>query len=97
MKIASIVGTRPNFIKIAALVGEIKKHGAEHMFVHTGQHYDQEMSKLFFDDLRIPKPDINLEVGSGSYAQQAGKVIIKLEQVLKDEKPDLVLVVGDVN
>jgi len=97
MKILSVVGTRPNFIKLGALVNEIKKHDVEHLLVHTGQHYDEEMSKLFFDDLELPKPDINLGVGSGSYGEQIGNIIIKLEKILIKEKPDLVVVVGDVN
>ncbi|MCH7535344.1 MAG: UDP-N-acetylglucosamine 2-epimerase, partial [Bacteroidetes bacterium] len=67
MKIVSIVGTRPNFIKLAALIAEIKKYDIDHVLIHTGQHYDNEMSKLFFDELEIPKPDINLGVCSGSY------------------------------
>ena len=98
MKILSIVGTRPNFMKIAALVDEIKKaKNVEHVLIHTGQHYDKEMSKLFFDDLQLPKPDINLGVGSGSYGEQIGNIIIGLEKVVKEQNPDLVIVVGDVN
>ena len=97
MKILSVVGTRPNFIKLGALVNEIKKHDVEHLLVHTGQHYDDKMSKLFFDDLEMSKPDINLGVGSGSYGEQIGNIILKLEKVLIKEKPDLVVVVGDVN
>jgi UDP-N-acetylglucosamine 2-epimerase (non-hydrolysing) len=97
MKIVSIVGTRPNFIKLAALIGEIKKHKIEHVLVHTGQHYDAEMSKLFFDELEIPKPDINLDVGSGDREEQIQEIIMRLKKVLLREKPDLVIVVGDVN
>lgn len=103
MRILSIVGTRPNFIKLAALVNEFKKHSnIENTLVHTGQHYDKEMSKLFFDELGLPKPDINLGVRSGTYGEQIGDIIIKLEKVklkkgLGKEKPDLVIVVGDVN
>ena len=97
MKIISVVGTRPNFMKISALVNEFKKHDVEHILVHTGQHYDKEMSKLFFDELELPKPDINLGVGSGTYGEQIGNIIIKLEKVLLEQKPDLVVVVGDVN
>ena len=97
MKIVSIVGTRPNFIKIAALINELKKHDIQHILVHTGQHYDKGLSKLFFDDLSLPKPDINLEVGSGTFGDQIGNIIIKLEKVLMKERPDLVIVVGDVN
>lgn len=98
MKIVSVVGTRPNFIKLAALIDEIKKHSSiKHVLVHTGQHYDKEMSKLFFDDLKLPRPDVNLGIGSGSYGEQIGNIIIKLEKVLIREKPDLVIAVGDVN
>lgn len=97
MKIVSIVGTRPNFIKLSALIGEIKNHKIGHILVHTGQHYDKGMSKLFFDDLKLPMPDVNLGVGSGSYGEQTGQIMAKLEKVLIQEKPDLVIVVGDVN
>ena len=83
MKILSVVGTRPNFMKIAPLVEEFKKHKVEHVLVHTGQHYDTKMSKLFFDDLRLPKPDIDLGIGSGNYAEQVGNILIQLEAVLK--------------
>lgn len=97
MKIVSIVGTRPNFMKLAALASEFKKHKINHILVHTGQHYDFWMSKLFFDELKLPKPDINLGVGSGSYAEQIGNIITSLEKALSNENPDLVVVVGDVN
>ncbi|MBN4049079.1 UDP-N-acetylglucosamine 2-epimerase (non-hydrolyzing) [archaeon AH-315-M20] len=97
MKILSVVGTRPNFMKIAPLVEEFKKHKVEHILVHTGQHYDTEMSKLFFDDLELPKPDINLGVGSGSYEEQTIKIKKNLKEILTREKPNLVVVVGDVN
>jgi len=97
MKIVSIVGTRPNFMKIAALVNEFRKHDVEHILVHTGQHYDTEMSKLFFDELEIPKPDINLEVGSGNHGEQIENIIMKIKEILTKEKPGLVIVVGDVN
>ncbi|MBL6992073.1 MAG: UDP-N-acetylglucosamine 2-epimerase (non-hydrolyzing), partial [Bacteriovoracaceae bacterium] len=97
MKILSVVGTRPNFMMIAPLINEINKQKVSHMLVHTGQHYDQEMSKLFFDDLEMPKPDINLGIGSGTNKEQVKKVMRKLEKILEKEKPDLVIVVGDVN
>ena len=98
MKIASVVGTRPNFIKIAPLIREMEKHPEiNNLLVHTGQHYDKQMSKFFFDDLKIPKPDINLGVGSASDATQTANIILKFEESLLKEKPDLVVVVGDVN
>lgn len=97
MKIISIVGTRPNFMKIGPLANEFKKHKIEHILVHTGQHYDKEMSKFFFDDLKIPKPDVDLGVGSETREKQIEMIRQKLEQILKDEKPDAVVVVGDVN
>ena len=97
MKILSVVGTRPNFIKIAALVSEFKKHDISNVLVHTGQHYDQGMSRLFFDDLGLPKPNINLGIGSGEYSEQISKIMTKLDEVIAKEKPDLAVVMGDVN
>ena len=97
MKILSIVGTRPNFMKIAPLVREFRKRRIRHVLVHTGQHYDREMSQLFFDQLQLPKPDVNLGIGSGTVVEQVGRILIALEKVLRDEKPDIVVVVGDVN
>src|SRR3989338_1309626 len=98
MKIASIVGTRPNFMKIAPLVDEFKRHKhIEHILIHTGQHYDKEMSTLFFDDLGLPKPDINLGVGSGSHEEQIKTIRSQLQEILSKEDPDVVVVVGDVN
>ncbi len=97
-KIIIAAGARPNFIKIAPLHREFKKFpDIEHRIVHTGQHYDDNMSKVFFQDLELPLPDLNLDVGSGSHAEQIGKIMIKFEKVVADEKPDLVVVVGDVN
>ncbi|MFC1998996.1 non-hydrolyzing UDP-N-acetylglucosamine 2-epimerase [Chloroflexota bacterium] len=99
MKIISVVATRPNFMKIASIfrASESLKFNTQHMLVHTGQHYDYEMSQIFFDELGLPKPDIYLGVGSGTHAEQTGKVMIEFEKVLYQEKPDLVIVVGDVN
>ena len=105
MKIILVVGARPNFMKIAPLLRAIEKHNASHqspvtihhLLVHTGQHYDYEMSQVFFQDLNLPKPDIYLGVGSGTHAEQTAKVMIEFEKVLLKEKPDLVIVVGDVN
>jgi UDP-N-acetylglucosamine 2-epimerase (non-hydrolysing) len=99
LNVINIVGARPNFMKIAPLIREMNKRGNDfsHLLVHTGQHYDQSMSDNFFQQLEIPEPDINLEVGSGSHAEQTGKIMIEFEKVLLEHKPDLIIVVGDVN
>jgi UDP-N-acetylglucosamine 2-epimerase (non-hydrolysing) len=125
MKIISVVGARPNFMKIAPFIRAINKHNSlicnsqsthnksadqqwsvsggwhneavNHLLVHTGQHYDDRMSRRFFDDLNLPEADINLGIGSGSHAEQVGKTMIGFEKVLHKEKPDWVVVVGDVN
>lgn len=98
MKIANIVGARPNFMKIAPIMKEMRKHSEiEATLIHTGQHYDASMAGQFFEDLQIPPPDVSLEVGSGSHAYQTGEVMKRLEPVFERERPDVVLVVGDVN
>jgi UDP-N-acetylglucosamine 2-epimerase (non-hydrolysing) len=98
MKTINVVGARPNFMKIAPIIREIEKiPGMDWVLVHTGQHYDVEMSEAFFRELAIPKPDINLEVGSGTHARQTGEIMMAFEDVCLQEKPDLILVVGDVN
>ena len=99
MKILHIVGARPNFMKVAPIMREMAKHPHEfeQLLVHTGQHYDDNMSKVFFEELELPWPDVNLDVGSGSHAWQTAQVMLRVEPVLLDYKPDLVLVVGDVN
>lgn len=98
LKIIFVAGARPNFMKIAPLMVEFKKHPLiKTLLVHTGQHYDKKMSQVFFDDLKIPKPKINLGIGSGSQAEQTGKILIEFDKVLEREKPNLVVVVGDVN
>jgi UDP-N-acetylglucosamine 2-epimerase (non-hydrolysing) len=103
MKILSVVGARPNFIKIAPFIAAINKFNQstnqpiEHVLVHTGQHYDTEMSEVFFKELEIPPPDINLEVGSGSHSWQTAEIMKSFEPVLYKEQPDAVVVVGDVN
>jgi UDP-N-acetylglucosamine 2-epimerase (non-hydrolysing) len=103
MKILSVVGARPNFMKIAPFIRAIEKYNDEnedkiqHILLHTGQHYDIRMSEAFFTGLSIPDPDINLEIGSGTHAEQLGNTMIAVEKVLLQHKPDWVVVVGDVN
>jgi len=92
-----VAGARPNFIKIAPLIKELENTDIEYKLIHTGQHYDYNMSKVFFDDLGIPEPDIHLNIGSASHAIQTAKIMIEFEKVLLKAKPSLVLVVGDVN
>ncbi len=98
MKIISVVGARPNFMKVAPFCRALKAHpGVQHVLVHTGQHYDVRMSEQFFQELDIPNPDINLEIGSGTHAEQVGRTMMAFEKVLREEKPDWVVVLGDVN
>jgi UDP-N-acetylglucosamine 2-epimerase (non-hydrolysing) len=109
MKIISVVGARPNFMKIAPFIRAIETYNArlssdgsgkspiQHLLVHTGQHYDDRLSLAFFEALNIPEANINLGVGSGSHAKQVGQTMIEFEKVLIQEKPDWVVVVGDVN
>jgi len=99
MRIVYVIGTRPNFVKTAPVIGALRSRLPEgrHTIVHTGQHYDRLMSEVFFEELGVPEPDFMLEVGSGSHAVQTARTMERLEPVLVDEKPDLVMVPGDVN
>jgi UDP-N-acetylglucosamine 2-epimerase (non-hydrolysing) len=98
IRLLSVVGARPNFMKIAPLVDELKKFpDVEHCLVHSGQHYDEFLSGNFFADLGLPRPDVNLQVGSGSHAVQTAEIMRRIEPVLLDYKPRMLLVVGDVN
>ncbi|MEO8512235.1 MAG: UDP-N-acetylglucosamine 2-epimerase (non-hydrolyzing) [Ignavibacteria bacterium] len=98
-KIISVVGARPNFMKLAPIERELRKHKNlyTHLIVHTGQHYDHKLSSVFFNDLEIPAPDIFLGAGSGTHAEQTAKIMTEFEKVVVKEKPDLVIVFGDVN
>lgn len=97
-KITLVVGARPNFMKVAALVeAMVSDTRWQPYLVHTGQHYDAELSEVFFDQLKLPRPDVNLGVGSGSHASQTAHIMLRFETVLEEHKPDLVVVVGDVN
>jgi UDP-N-acetylglucosamine 2-epimerase (non-hydrolysing) len=98
LKILTVAGARPNFMKVAPLYVAWKRYPAVNPYlVHTGQHYDEQMSDLFFRQLGIPEPDVNLEVGSGSHGLQTARIIERLEPVMGEVQPDLVVVVGDVN
>jgi UDP-N-acetylglucosamine 2-epimerase (non-hydrolysing) len=105
MKLIIIAGARPNFMKVAPLIKAIRSHNSitgsdreiDYRLVHTGQHYDEKMSDIFFTELGIPAPDVNLGVGSGSHAVQTANIMLKFEPVCAQEKPDWIVVVGDVN
>src|SRR5580704_9765784 len=114
VKVVTVVGARPNFMKAAPIIAAISRHNAslasrngghhhlpdiaiQSVLVHTGQHYDEAMSDRFFADLNIPKPDVHLGAGSGSHAAQTADIMKKFEEVLLRERPDLLVVVGDVN
>ncbi len=99
MRIAYVIGTRPNVVKMAPVIAALRRRvpGADHVIVHTGQHYDRMMSEVFIDELRVPEPDHMLGVGSGSHAVQTARVMERLEPVLESAPPDLLIVPGDVN
>ena len=103
-RIVSIVGARPQFVKLAPMCRAVAAHNAkgdgtpvEHVIVHTGQHYDPELSEVFFDELEIPRPDFNLGVGSGPHGRQVGRMLEHFERLLLESRPDAVLVYGDTN
>ena len=97
-KVLHVVGARPNFMKIAPVIAALSPYaGITQRLVHTGQHYDEQMARVFFHELGLPRPDRDLEVGSGSQAEQTAAVMVRFEKVVEEERPDLVVVVGDVN
>jgi UDP-N-acetylglucosamine 2-epimerase (non-hydrolysing) len=99
VKLLYVVGTRPNFVKVAPVLHELRRRlsRAEHVLVHTGQHYDRELSDLFLEELQMPEPDHYLDVGSGAHGAQTGRALERIESVLLQERPDIVIVAGDVN
>jgi UDP-N-acetylglucosamine 2-epimerase (non-hydrolysing) len=99
MRIAYVLGARPNFVKMAPVISELRRRmpDARHALIHTGQHYDRLMSDVFLDELGVPAPDHMLGVGSASHAVQTARVMERIEPVLEEERPDLVIVPGDVN
>jgi len=97
MKVLSIVGARPQFVKLAPIAHALAPADHQHVIVHTGQHYDANMSDVFFDDLDIPVPDVHLGVGSGSHGVQTGSMLSTMDGVLDEHRPDWVLVYGDTN
>lgn len=97
MRICNVVAARPNFMKMAPVVREQVRRGTDQFLVHTGQHYDANMSRVFFDELGMPRPDVDLEVGSGSHAAQTAAVLTAFERTCLERRPDLVVVAGDVN
>jgi UDP-N-acetylglucosamine 2-epimerase (non-hydrolysing) len=97
MLVCNVVGARPNFMKIAPVVHALENHGIPQILVHTGQHYDANMSQVFFDELGLPKPDIYLGIGSDSHARQTARIMTAFEEICEQHKPDLLIVGGDVN
>src|SRR5439155_2031654 len=97
MKVLSVVGARPQFVKLAPVAEAFAATEHQHVIVHTGQHYDKNMSDVFFADLRIPDPDVHLGVGSGSHGVQTGAMLSAMDAVLDEHRPDWVLVYGDTN
>ena len=97
MKIAIILGTRPEITKMAPLIKIYQQNRADYFILHTGQHYSYQMDKVFFDQLKLPHPKYNIDVGSGSHGEQTGRILIGIEKTLLEEKPDIVLVLGDTN
>jgi UDP-N-acetylglucosamine 2-epimerase (non-hydrolysing) len=97
MKISIILGTRPEIIKFSPIIRECQRLALDYFILHTGQHYSYNMDQIFFDQLNLPQPKFNLDIGSGSHAEQTGKMMIAIEKVLQKEKPDTVLVEGDTN
>jgi len=97
MKVAVILGTRPEIIKMSPVIRELESRGIEYFIIHSGQHYSYNMDRVFFEQLKLPRPNYNIAIGSGSHAEETGKALIGIEKVLLKERPDVVLVQGDTN
>ena len=97
MKFCVILGTRPEIIKMSPIIRKCEKDGLDYFMIHTGQHYSYEMDRIFFNELHLPQPKYNLDVGSGSHGRQTGKMLAGIEDILQTEKPDVVYVQGDTN
>src|SRR4030043_1737693 len=97
VKIGVVIGTRPEIIKMAPVIRELQNNSANYFILHTGQHYSYNLDRVFFEQLRLPSAKYNLEVGSGSHAEQTGKILIGVEKVFQTERPEIVLIEGDTN
>ena len=97
MKIAIILGTRPEIIKLAPVIKELGRKQADFFILHTGQHYSHNLDKVFFEQLELPQPGYNLDAGSGTHAEETGRMLIGIEKIITEEKPDAVIVEGDTN
>jgi len=97
MKISIILGTRPEIIKMSPVIRECEKQNIDYFILHTGQHYTYNLDKIFFEELELPAAKYNLDVGSGTHAEETGEMLMGIEKILKEEKPDVVLVEGDTN
>ena len=97
MKISIVIGTRPEIIKMSPIIRECRISGLDYFIPHTGQHYSYNQDKVFFEQLELPEASYNLDVGSGSHAEQTGRILLGVEKILQKEKPDIVLVEGDTN
>src|SRR5438876_3880516 len=97
LHVLHVVGARPNFMKAAPVLSALRRRAVRQTLIHTGQHYDSNMTNVFFEELELPLPDVNLEIGSGSHAAQTAEIMMRLEEVIQASRPDLALVYGDVN
>lgn len=97
MKVCIVLGTRPEIIKMSPVIRELERRGMEHVLLHTGQHYSPNLDQVFFDELELPRPHHNLESGSGTHAEETARILIGVEKILREERPEIVLVEGDTN